>query len=114
MKPRVWKWFLLYVASLVFTYFLCVVLGIGLLVWGTTLHGPDAAEMMFTGALVAGISMPFLVGVGAAPFLPRRKWVWVYDLILIAFGMGSCLWMPFSIYLLVKWIEPDVKNYFGA
>lgn len=114
MKPKAWNWFLFYIASLVLAYFLCVVGGVGLVVWGSTMSGPEATEMMLTGGILAGISVPFLVGVGAAPFLPRRKWVWTYDLILIALGMGSCLWMPLSIYLLIKWLEPDMKAYFGA
>lgn len=113
-KPSVWPWFLLYVASLVVTYLLCAVGGAALFIWGMGLNGPEAFEMMLTGGVLVGVSAPLLAGFVAAPFLPRRKWVWMYDIILIGLGMGSCLWMPLSLYLLIKFLEPEVRDYFGA
>lgn len=114
MKPKVWPWFLLYVASLVFVYTLCVVGGLIAVAYGLSSPGPDALQWTLTGGMIAGISLPLLLGIGAAPFLPRKKWVWIYDIVLIAIGMGSCLWMPLSIFLLIKFLEPEVKEYFGA
>ena len=113
MKPKIWPWFLFYIASLVFVYALCVLGGIAAVVYGVSSSGPESLQLTIMGGMGVGIGLPLMIGVGAAPFLPRKKWAWIYDVILIAFGMGS-LWMPLSIFLLIKFLEPEVKDYFGA
>lgn len=114
MKPKVWPWYLLYVGSLVFVYALCVLGGIAAVAFGLSSSGPESFELIFSGGIIAGFSLPALVGFAIAPFLPPKKWVWVYNLVLIGLGMGSCLWLPLSLFLLIKFTEPDVRNYFGA
>ncbi|MDA0767658.1 MAG: hypothetical protein O3A87_10040 [Verrucomicrobia bacterium] len=46
-------------------------------------------------------------------FLRPRPWVWVYDLVIICFGMTSACVMVASIPLLIFWLKPEVKAYFG-
>lgn len=112
-KPGVWGLFLFYIFSLVFTYALLVAMGVGLAIMGMSSSGSDASEAVFMGILITGITVPCMIGFGAGAFLPRKKWAWVYTLILIGMGMGSC-WMPLSIYLMIKWVEPEVKDYYNA
>jgi len=114
-KPGIWKPFLFYVYSLVVIYALLAILGIGLAVMsmGMSPSDPDTGEAMFMGILVVGVTIPCMIGFAAGPFLPRKKWAWIYNLILIAMGMGSC-WMPLSLYLMIKWVEPEVKDFYGA
>ena len=48
-----------------------------------------------------------------APFvLPRRPWVWVYDMVIICVGMPTGWLLPFSVPLLVFWLKPEVKAWF--
>ena len=42
-----------------------------------------------------------------------RPWVWTYDLVVICFGFTSACFFPFCIPLLIFWLKPPVKEWFG-
>jgi hypothetical protein len=65
----------------------------------------EADELGFLGTLLLAVYVPPL-------FFPRKPWVWTYDLVLICLGMSSCF-APFCIPLLIFWIKPAAKQYFG-
>jgi nitrate/nitrite transporter NarK len=67
-------------------------------------------ELMGGIYLVLGVAMmiPFVV----ALFLPRKPWVWVYHMVMICIGMTGCTIVA-SVPLLIFWLKPDVKGYFG-
>jgi hypothetical protein len=70
-------------------------------------------EAKVVGALLTCVSGAFLAA-SAAPFLlPARPWVWIYDLVVICLGMTSACFLPATIPLLIFWIKPEVKAYFG-
>lgn len=72
---------------------------------------PVAAKIQAIVMLV--VSVPLMMLFAAAPALPRRPWVWVYDIVLICLGMTSVCCMPATIPLLIFWIKPDAKAWFG-
>ena len=78
--------------------------GIESLARGLDLTGTGKAVMTVFG--LAGVF-------GAAPFLPRRPWVWIYDLVLICLGLTSVCCLPATIPLLVYWLKPEAKSWFG-
>ncbi len=49
----------------------------------------------------------------AAPFLPKKPWAWIYHLVLIGVGFTSVCCLPVTIPLLLEWLKPDVKRFFG-
>jgi hypothetical protein len=55
------------------------------------------------------LAIPF----GAWSLLPHRPWVWVYGIILIAIGLGSCLTLPVCVFLLIKWIDAPVRDWYS-
>lgn len=57
--------------------------------------------------LVLGV--PF----AAAPFLPRQSWVWVFGLVLICIGLTSTCCLPVCIPLLILWLKPEMKAFYG-
>ena len=64
--------------------------------------------------LIGGcVSLPFLGVYLAAPFLPHKRWVWVYHLVLICIGLSSLCCIPVCIPLLIHWLKPETKRYFG-
>lgn len=74
---------------------------------------PEMQSLIVQGILLAICGPPFALA-HALPFvLPRKSWVWVYNLVLICGGMTSCCCLPASIPLLVYWIKPDVKLWFN-
>ncbi len=49
----------------------------------------------------------------AALFLPAKPYNWIVGLVLICLGMTSCCFVPFLIPLLLYWIKPETKAFFG-
>ena len=68
-------------------------------------HG---ARMILLGLIVL-TSLAYFV----MPFLPRRRSVWVYGIVLLALACMSLVTAPVSIALLIFWVKPDVRSYFG-
>ena len=45
--------------------------------------------------------------------LPRRPWVWIVDLVVICLGLtGGCTIIP-CVFLLIYWLKPETRRYFG-
>ena len=114
--PAVVPWFKVYASAMALLYVFCLLAGIAMF------FIPDAAledadfppefRIAYGAMLIVmggGLAAIFAVGV----FAPPRSWVWVFDIVLIAIGMTSCCCMPVSIPLLIYWIKPEVKTYFG-
>ena len=70
-------------------------------------------EATMMGALLGGLGFVFFVMYLVPYVLPRRPWVWVYDIVLIAIGLTSCLTLPLALPLLIFWLKPEPKAWFG-
>lgn len=69
-------------------------------------------EVMFA-MVVIGIGVALSLAFLAAPFLPRRPWVWGIHLALIGMGMMS-ICVPVCIPLFIYWLKPEVRAWFGG
>jgi hypothetical protein len=76
------------------------------------LEMPPEAAYITGGLLMLSAGLFFVVCL--LPLICRpRPWLWVYDLVVICIGFTSgCFW-PICIPLLIFWIKPEVKQYFG-
>ena len=110
--PGVWPWFMVYCGVVVLLALAVIGFGVVLLAGNPAALRLDPVEARVRGVweIAAGIvlAVPFL----AAPFLPRRPWVWVYDLVLIFLGVTACFLVPVSVALVVFWIRPKTKAFF--
>jgi hypothetical protein len=113
VRPPVIKWFRVY------CWVLCVMyLAVAAFSLVFFLGDPAELEMSRMAALVAGTGI-LLVGLGllVASLLPLvvrpRPWLWTYDLVIICLGMTSACFLPACIPLLIFWMKPDAKSYFG-
>ena len=115
-RPGVWPWFVAYAILMALLYLALAGFGVTVLA-----VGPDQFADRETGAeewvgiAIALIAVGLVLGLAhaIAPFLPHRPGAWIYDLVLIALGLGSmCLW-PMTIPLLIFWIKPESKRWFG-
>lgn len=106
-------WFRVYCALMAFIYLLTM--GISAIFF---IFDPEDLEMTrieayLMGGLLGGLGLVLLL-MYLAPFvLPRQPWVWVYDVVLIGIGFTSCLTLPFALPLLLYWLKPEAKGYFG-
>ena len=111
--PRVWPWHVAYCIVLALVYTALIPLFIWMLS-GPIVDDPDAAaEMYFSGLVMLVLTVPLAAAFWAAPFLPKKPWAWVYHLVLICIGMTSACCLPACIPLLIFWIKPDTKQFFG-
>lgn len=104
-RPAVVIWFKLYCGLMALIYIAAILISLSLALSGF--------EGLVFGVILAALSAVFVV-VSALPIvLPARPWVWVYGIVLIALGMTSACLLPVCIPLLIFWIRPEVKRYYG-
>jgi MFS family permease len=110
--PKAYKWFVAYCISMALLYLLLAVMGI---VFGFI--EPDremsAEEAKLMGAVFIILGLVFCVPYAAAPFLPRQSWVWILGLVLICLGLTSACCLPICIPLLIHWLKPEMKAFYG-
>ena len=104
-KPRVVIWFKVYSAILSLIYFFTFIISPFLL-----LSNED--DLIIMGFVFLILSIPLLLICILPIFLPRKPWVWIYSLVIIGLGMTGCCF-PVCIPLLIFWIKPEVKKYYG-
>ncbi len=103
-------WYRVYCFVMLMIY-LCLV-GIGLLLASF----PDESgsqQVLVTGIAYAISGGLFALIFGVALFLPRRPFNWIVGIVMIAIGMMSCCFLPATIPLLIFWVKPETKAYFG-
>jgi hypothetical protein len=111
--PGVVKWFKVYCGILSFVY-----LGVAAASLFFFLTPPGEMEMSEAGARITGV---VLLAMGLLLFalcvlplcVPRRPWVWGYGIGLICLGMTSACFLPMCVPLLIYWVKPETKSYFG-
>ena len=112
-QPAVMTWYKVYCVLMALLYLICIVGGILFITAGPADRDMSPAEARMLGGIMffMGIvlAIPFLFGA----FLPRKPWAWVFGLVLICIGLTSLCCMPVSIPLLIHWIKPETKFYFG-
>lgn len=112
VTPPVFKWFVAYCIVMSLLYLFTVGMGIVFL-----FIEPDAemsaAEARIMGAVLLILGLAFFFPYAFAPFLPRQSWVWVFGLVLICIGLTSACCLPASIPLLIFWLKPEMKTFYG-
>ena len=112
-SPRVLLWFRVYCVAMAVIYGL-VVFGVAVVLFPDLLGEEEpAAFRIGYGAFIILIGLVLCVPYAAVLFLAPRPWVWVFDLVLIGVGMTSCCTLPAAIPLLVFWLRPETRAYFG-
>lgn len=110
---RVFFWYRVYVAMMAIMYALLVAMGVFMIVFGSQSKDKDAAEAVVGGMFYAVLGGVFFLVFAAALFLPKKPWAWIYHIVLICLGMTSCCLLPFAVPLLINWLKPETKAFFG-
>ncbi|NJO21256.1 MAG: hypothetical protein HC838_16105 [Spirulinaceae cyanobacterium RM2_2_10] len=115
-RPQAVTWYRIYAIFVAVFYILILLLGIGLLAFDPSTLGitaEDALEMRINAIACVVVGLPFSIIFGIAPFLPSRPWAWVYGIVTICLSLTSCCCLPAAIPLLIFWIKPEVKQFYG-
>lgn len=111
-KPQVYTWFVVYCVLMALMYLAVTAMGIFFPMLSQMSSRPQAQDQI-TGIIYTVFGVIFFIPFAIAPFLKPGPGVWVYDLVLICLGMTSCCCLPITIPLLIFWIKPETKTYFG-
>ena len=114
VKPAVWTWYVVYCIAMALLYLGVTVLGVFLLILpedAVKIQDMETVKIQAIACIIVGIPLFFLYLI--APFLPKKPWAWIYGIVMIAFSLTSCCCMVAGIPLLIYWIKPDVKRFFG-
>jgi hypothetical protein len=114
-KPGVVTWFKVYAVAMAVLYLGLAAASVLLLIFAERMadSSTSATEWRVHGAVMLGMGIP-LAGAFVVPLVVRKRpWVWIYDLVLICLGLTSCATWPATIPLLIFWIKPEVKAWFG-
>lgn len=106
-------WYKAYCVLMALLYLCCVAAGVFLIIAAPTDRDMSAEEARLLGGIMLfmgiALAIPFLIGA----FLPQKSWAWVFGLVLICIGLTSVCCLPATIPLLIHWIKPETKFYFG-
>jgi hypothetical protein len=111
--PGVVLWARLYAAAFALMYLACTVGGILLLVFAGDLADRDRTETMINGVVMIAMGPPLLGLSIVTALAPRKRWGWIINVVLIGLGMMSCCCVPASVPLLIFWIKPETKRWYG-
>jgi hypothetical protein len=106
-------WYRVYCGALAALYVLVAAFGIFLAVAAPQTREYSSQETMIMGYLYAILGAVFFVVFAVALFLPRKPYNWIVGIVMMALGMTSCCFLPFLVPLLIYWVKPETKAYFG-
>ncbi|MCP3963234.1 MAG: hypothetical protein GY719_35790 [bacterium] len=111
--PLVVWWFKVYAGILALIYLATAAISLIFFIPDPADLDMSATEANLVGGLILFMGLG-LFAVCLAPFIFKpRPWLWVYDLVLICIGFTSICTLPGCIALLIYWIKPETKTYFG-
>ena len=47
-------------------------------------------------------------------FLPRKHWVWIYNLTLLGISVTSLIFIPVAVPLIFLYSKPEVRKYYKS
>lgn len=110
-RPQVVTWYYVYVGLMAAMYLL---VGLVFLIAAFVVPpGEINPEDRITLYVMPVCVLPFAILYLAAFFLPRSSGAWVFHLVLIAIGMTSACCLPVCIPLLIFWLKPEAKAWYG-
>lgn len=106
-------WYRIYCGTMLALYMLLIFFGAVLTFTADAVGGSDAQENMIIGIAYGLIGVVFALVYGIALFLPAKPYNWVVGIVMIAIGLTSCCFLPATVPLLIFWLKPETKAYFG-
>lgn len=111
--PKVLLWFKIYCGFLCLLYLATAAFSLFIFFADPSYTEMSEIEARVTGGLLFGVGLG-LFGVCLLPLIVTpRPWLWTFDLVVICLGMTSACFLPVCIPLLVFWLKPETKRFFG-
>lgn len=113
-SPKVVTWFKVYAGFLCLLYLATAAFSLVFFLVDPAELEMGATEARLVGALLLVVGLVLFAGCLVPLLLRPRPWLWVYDLVVICLGMTSACFLPACIPLLIYWLKPEAKDYFGS
>ena len=110
--PSAYKWFVVYCILMALLYLATAVMGI-VFMFTEPDREMSAEEATIMGTVLLIMGLVLFIPYALAPFLPRKSWVWIFGLVLICLGLSSACCLPACIPLLIFWLKPEMKAFYG-
>ncbi len=110
---KTYFWYRVYCAVLVAIYVFAMGLGVLLIYYQPEAGTSSPGESVIAGFVYLIFGAVFGIIFAVAIFLPRKPYNWVVGIVMIAIGMTSCCFIPATIPLLIFWIKPETRAFFG-
>ena len=110
---KAFLWYRVYCGILAALYLLVTVLGVFMSIYAPKTHNSTSEENMILGVVYAIMGVVFFIIYAVALFLPRKPYNWIVGIVTMALGMTGCCFLPFLIPLMIYWLKPETKAYFG-
>lgn len=111
--PAAVIWFKVYTGAMALMYVGCFIGGLAMAFFAEEMPERDRTEIYIQGIVFAVMGLPFAIACTLPLILPRKPWVWVYDIVIIVIGMTSCCCIPACVPLLIFWLKPETRAWFG-
>lgn len=111
--PGVWPWFIIYCVAMALVYLAVAALFGAMPFFAEAKDDDERMGLMVVGGLIAVVCLAMMVLFALGPVLPKRPWVWIYNIVLIGLGMTSVCTMAASIPLLIFWLRPETRRFYG-
>ena len=106
-------WYRIYTGVMAALYVAIAGLGVVLMMMQPETGTRSEPQMMIMGAVYAALGTIFFVVNLVAALLPPKPYNWIVGIVMIALGMTSCCLWPAVIPLLIYWVKPETKAFFG-
>lgn len=110
---KAFLWYRVYCGVMVALYLFVTVMGVFLASYAPTTREYRSEETFVMGIIYAVLGVIFFLVFAVALFLPRKSYNWIVGIVMMAIGMTSCCFLPFLIPLIIYWVKPETKAYFG-
>ena len=111
--PLAVVWFKVYAGAMTLMYVGCFIGGLAMIFLADELPERERAELYINGIILAVMGLPLAIASGLPLFLPRKGWAWTYNIVIIAIGLTSCCCIPACVPLLIFWLKPETKEWYG-
>jgi predicted membrane channel-forming protein YqfA (hemolysin III family) len=112
-RPTLVRWFYVYCGVLCVIYLAVAACSLPFFLIEPSELDMGKTEAVFVGVMMLVMGLVFFVLFLMPFFLPQRPWVWVFDLVLICIGMTSACFLLACVPLLLFWLKPETKAWFG-
>ena len=109
--PKVVFWFKVYAGFMALLYFAVLVAGVLLVVFAP--QSGNGIPLTIMGAVYIALGFVLALAYSLVFAFKPSPGSWVFHLILICIGFGGCPTIAAAVPLLIFWIKPEIKRFYG-